>query len=331
MTGSSTTGKGGFRIMPFDDAHFDEIVSDCPEATFYHTRCWARILLDTFPQLEDRSIIFSIDDCEYALPAFSWKRLGGLLKTTHSSFPFLYGAPLPLNDLSLAAALGYLKEESQSLVVVGNPFAASRPETDQSAQLVNTEEATHLLALPDTTEAFWNDVLTSRKRNDIRRLTKKGVRVERSTNESDVTAFYDLYLKRKLTWSQAPGLIYPRRLYDVMIAHGGDAVRLYMVRFEDRVIGGTFVCQFNGISHYQAGYYDHDAGRLRPNVLAQNQIIQDAIEEGNRIYDMLPSAGIPSVVKFKESFGASEVTFDRWEQMGRLHRFQKWVRGQIRR
>jgi CelD/BcsL family acetyltransferase involved in cellulose biosynthesis len=228
---------------------------------------------------------------------------------------------------ALAAALPRLRG---SVVLIGNPFAAGA-ETAGGAPplepaLRRGAETTHLLALPESVEAYWRDVLTTRKRNDIRRLTRKGVTVETSRAPADLAAVYRLYERRRAAWTQRPQLVYPLTLYEQMIAQGGDAARCYVARFEGRIIGGTFVIRWNGIVHYNAGYFDEHARALRPNVLIQERIIRDAIEDRFRLYDMLPSAGLAKVAAFKESFGGRPVALARWERLGRSHRWRLALR-----
>lgn len=315
----------------FDDERFQSLLADCPEATFYHTRTWARILTTAFPQLEDRSGILLIDQQPCAVPIFRWRRLGGLLCTLHTSFPYLYGGPIPSSPRPWEALLARLSETRESSVLIGNPFArkARAPGTPLRvpSALQPKAETTHLLTLPGSVEEYWSRVLTSRKRNDIRRLTRKGVTIELSREDADIRSVYGLYLKTMATWKQRPRLVYPPALYQAMIAQGGESVRLYIARFEGRLIGGTFVCRWNGIAHYHAGYFDHGARSLRPNVLVQERIIRDAIEDGFRIYDMLPSAELANVEAFKESLGGVRTSFDCWERPGRLHRLIGRIRG----
>lgn len=331
-------------IQEFSAERYNALLADRPETTFFHTRLWSRILTETFSALRDCSRIVRQGNREYALALYQWRRIGGLLSTYHSSFPFLYGGPVPFEPDLLTALRDWLGEQRGSFVLMGNPFAPGSGELTGSTGpagdgrvagnpggIEPKNETTHLLTLPATKEAFWEGILTSRKRNDIRRLTRKGVTV-RPTREPDaVAAYYKLYQKRMATWEQAPGLIYPIELYLNMLRLGGEAVRLYMVTFENQVIGGTMTCRYNGITHYLAGYFDHDASRLRPNVLVQDRIIQDAIGEGQRLYDMLPSAGIESVVKFKESFGGGPVRFDRWERHDALQRLRRQMRQRLGR
>ena len=94
-----------------------------PEATFYHTRCWARVVTAAFSPLEDVSTLLEIDGQTHALPLFRWRRLRGLLTTTHTSFPFLYGGPIPATPRAWQIVLAELPACSSSLVINANPFA----------------------------------------------------------------------------------------------------------------------------------------------------------------------------------------------------------------
>jgi hypothetical protein len=303
-----------------DEERCTQLLAGAPEATFFHTRTWARIVTAAFPALRDETRIVRTPAGEHLLPLFRWRRAGGLLTTWHSGFPFLYGGPVPGTPAAWRAALELLARHGGSTVLIGNPFGIGPDELPPLGPAPVGVETTHLLALPATVERYWSEVLTTRKRNDIRRLTRKGVAVEVTRSDEDVRAVYRLYVKRMATWRQRPGLVYPLDLYRRELDLGGEAVALYVARHAGRVVGGTFVCRWNGIWHYQAGYFDHDARALRPNVLVQERIIRDAIEARARIYDMLPSAGIASVEEFKESFGGRRTPFARWERPGRAHR-----------
>ncbi|MFH1143305.1 MAG: GNAT family N-acetyltransferase [Candidatus Eisenbacteria bacterium] len=335
-----TAGAPGF------DERFEAILSASAEATFFHTRTWAAIVTASFPGLEDLSLILESDGRPHAVPLFRWRGLGGALVAWHSSFPFLYGGPIPGGAQALAMLLGELAARRGSIVLMGNPFPPARgaaavgptgaPVDGEAtggaapppATLPLLWETTHLLALPAQVDTYWSRVLDTRKRNDIRRLARKGVVVETTREAEDLRAIYALYRRRMATWRQRPGLVYPPALYETMLARGGAAVRCYVARHEGRLIGGTFITRYNGIVHYNAGYFDDRARALRPNVLIQERIIRDAIEDGMRIYDMLPSAGLANVEEFKESFGGVRTRFPRWERVGTL---QRWIHGARRR
>jgi len=314
------------------DARYEAILAACPEATFFHTRLWAAIVREGFPGCEDRSEILAAGGREHALPLFRLRRLGGLLTGWHSGFPFLYGGPVPCGEAALAAVRSSLAARKGSVVLIGNPFAGgldagtAGPGGAACEGLALVPETTHLLALPADAETYWSEVLDTRKRNDIRRLARKGVRVETTREPADIAAVHALYRARMASWRRKPGLVYPESFHRAMVSLGGQAVRCYVARYEGRVIGGAFVARWNGIAHYNAGYFAEEARALRPNVLIQERIIRDAIEDGFHLYDMLPSAGLPNVEAFKESFGGVRTRFPRWERIAGLHRLARELR-----
>jgi hypothetical protein len=306
---------------------WDEHLAGFPEATFYHTRLWARILAEAYPELLDESRWIESAGARAALPLQTWRRLGGLLTTRHSSFPFLYGGPVPrrIGDRDLLAdALGELGRGRRSLVCVSNPYAPGACETLPA--VTATHDATHLLELPSRHEEFWDNVLTTAKRNDVRRLTKKGVSIRLGGTAEEIATVYGFYRRSFERWGGTPGHVYPRALYHAMIERGEGNVRLYLAEYEERIIGGTFVVRWNGHAHYHAGYFDHEARSLRPNVLLQERIIRDAIEDGLRDYDFLPSGGNRGVEEFKESFGGKRTELQRYEYRAMLHRLVGAVR-----
>jgi hypothetical protein len=314
-----------------DDHAWDAFLAGHPESTFYHTRIWARILAGAFPGIEDASRWIDIGTARAALPLHGWRRLGGILTTRHSSFPFLYGGPIPRRaggcDL-LPEILADLARGGSSLLLVSNPFGIPAPdEVPPPAAAcevppgVSVErDSTHILCLPERFEAFWDDVLTTAKRNDVRRLAKKGVAIRTGTGTEEISALYRFYRQSFGRWGGRPGFVYPEDLYRAMIELGEGNVRLYLAEHEGRIVGGAFIVRWNGHVHYHAGYFDHGARSLRPNVLLQEKIIRDAIEDGYRDYDFLPSGGNAGVESFKEGFGGVRVPIERYHYRAPLHR-----------
>ncbi|MBD3337237.1 MAG: GNAT family N-acetyltransferase [Candidatus Eisenbacteria bacterium] len=301
------------------DAHLERH----PEATIFHTRIWSRVVRRAFPQIRDVSLWRAGDDAA-ALPLYEWRRGRGLVRHLHSSFPFLYGGPVPWPAGGGWKAWGPAVDGAAGATLIANPFArrAAPPERVPAGWRLE-EDRTHLLRLPETPEEFWESILTTQKRNDIRRLTRKGVTVELAADPAAVDRVHALYLQRVASWTERPGMVYPPAYFHAMAELGGAAVRLYVVLHEERIIGGTFIARWGDKVHYVAGYFDHEARKLRPNVVVQDRIIRDAIAGGFALYDMLPSAGLRNVEVFKESFGSQPVSFWRLERRGRL---QSWAR-----
>ncbi len=325
--GAGTGGRPGPPASREDETAWDAFVAAHPEGTIFHTRAWARIVRAGFPRLNDVSRIVQLEAIPGVLPLFLWSRAGGLFRTLHSSFPFTYGGPVPAID-EAGEDLGRpllprLRHSFCSWRVTGNPFAEiRRPEADRPPPPGFTAEkdATHLLALPETEAAYWDGVLTTAQRNDWRRLAKKGVRVEETHRPQDIDAIYDLYRASFPAWGGAPRFAHPRGFYRALLAHGGDAVRITVVRHEGRLAGGSVVLRWGGKAHYLAGYFDRSARALRPATLLQIESVLCAIRDGYRWYDFLPSGGHASVEEFKAGLGGQRTPFPVWTRRGGLHR-----------
>jgi hypothetical protein len=309
------------------DEAWDAWIARHPEGCLFHTRRWWRILERAFPNLRDRSRWLETGQRRLALPLYAWRRLGGLSVTLHSSFPFLYGGPVPWpRGLEPEAWLAALSGRGLGVRFQSNPFAPQPPPDPPPRGWQLAWDRTHILELPPDEETYWTGILTTQKRNDIRRLARKGVEVVQRRDPEAVSAVHRLYLARVAAWAQRPGMIYPEAYWRAMVEVGGEAIRLYVVTHEGRIIGTTLVGWWGDKAHYIAGYFDHEARRLRPNVLVQDRIIRDAIRAGLRLYDMLPSAGLRNVEVFKESFGSRPVAFWRLERPNPLQRLARRLR-----
>jgi len=318
-------GRPAFRQNdPGEDA-WDALVAGSPEGTLFHTRAWVRIVTASFPRIRDVSVRREEPPGPAILPLFAWSRLGGAIRTLQSSFPFIYGGALPAH--AAAAALpGLLESPGGRLAswrISGNPFAPADPAVDRALTergFVRGEDSTWLLELPAREEDYWEKTLTAAKRNDVRRLGRKGVVVEESRRPEDVDGVYRHYLASFARWGGRPRFVYPVRFYRNLLQLGGPAVRLTVARHEGRLLGGAFTLRWNGKAHYLAGYFDHESRALRPNVLIQIDSILQGIRDGLRWYDFLPSGGHASVVEFKEGLGGRRAPFPVWTRTGPLHR-----------
>jgi hypothetical protein len=306
---------------PPPSADWDDHLLRYPEATFYHSRIWARIVKAAFPVLRDESRWLNGSARNAALPLFAWRRLGGLLTTRHSSFPFLYGGPVPRfaeGRDRMRDAADEIRRGATSLVIVSSPFSSGEGATADG--IAREMDSTHILRLPANYEEYWDGVLTPAKRNDVRRLAKQGVAVRLGGTVDEIATIYGFYRRSFARWGGTPGFVYPEAVYRAMVDLGEGHVRLYLAEHEGRIAGGAFVVRWNGHVHYHAGYFDHEARSLRPNVLIQERVIQDAIADGFHDYDFLPSGGNRGVEEFKESFGGVRTPIERYVYQAPLHR-----------
>jgi len=300
------------------------VLAEEPDATFFHGRTWARIVCASFPGVSDASIWIDVDDQPVLVPAFDQKRALGLLVTRQSSYPFHYGGPAPTRDRAgrplWSLAFAHLQSSGVSVRVTGNPFAPSlETEIATPPGFHCSEDSTHLLELPATVDAYWRQHLTTAQRNDVRRLSKKGLLIEETRASSDVDAVYELYLGSFARWGGVPPFAHPRAYYHSLVEVGGPAVRFTVARVEGRVVGGNFTIRWRDRAHYLAGYSDHEARSFRPNVLLQVDSISRAITDGCVWYDFLPSGpGHDTVAQFKEGMGGVRRALPVWESTSRI-------------
>jgi len=320
------------------DEDWDERLARAPEATYFHTRAWAKLVTSTFPHCRDlgHRWIDPESGSEHLVPLFEWRRFP-LLATHHSSFPFLYGGAIPASDPAQAPVLPRLAKRlargDRSMRITGNPFeqlalsmepiGALDPELERAGYEIRFD-TTHVRTLPESDAAFWEEELTPARRNDVRRITKKGVVIEETRSLEDADAVYRLYLGSFARWGGRPGFVHPPAFYRALANDA--AIRFTVARHEGRILGGTFTVRWNAKVHYLAGYFDPEARSLRPNVLLQIESIRSAIAGGFRWYDFLPSGGIAAVEEFKEGFGGAPLPFPILERRGRLHRLAARLR-----
>jgi hypothetical protein len=311
------------------DDVWDDRVGATPAGTFFQTRRWARLVTASFAGLKDHSFRLETEAGPVLFPIFAWSRAGGLLLTCQSSFPFLYGGPLPSTQDAGAwrELLGRVRGRAATWRLTGNPFAEPAIAGEEagatrlrSAGFRVLAESTHRLRLPATEAGYWDNVLSPAKRNDVRRLGRKGVAVEETTAPADAEAVYRLYLASFRRWGGRPRFRHPPEFYRNLLALGSPSVRLTVARHGGRVIGGAFTVRWNGKAHYLAGYFDHESRALRPNVLIQVESIRRAIQDGFEWYDFLPSGGRATVEEFKESFGGRRAPYSSWLRTGIWHR-----------
>lgn len=300
------------------DEEWDAYLAQHPEATLFHTRRWARLVTAAFPALRDESFALETADGLSLVPLFSWRRAGGLVVSRHSSFPFLYGGPVPRCHGSvdlLPAALANLRGTAR---LQENPFFEAESAPLAMPGWTSREDATHLVALPPTVEAFEAVCLSGHQRNEVRRFTRRGVLVEPARSAAEVESYERLYRGSFERWGGTPGFVYPSSYFRALF-EATDWTLLSLARFEGRTIGATLSLRWNGKAHYLGGYFDPEAKALHPALLLQIDAMQRAVEWGAGTYDFLPSGGHASVEEFKRRLGGERRGF-------RVHERRDWLR-----
>jgi hypothetical protein len=182
-----------------NDQEWEDFVQTIPEATFYHTIKWKRIIEKSFRVPPAYLIIRDRGKIVGVCPGFV-TALWGL--KIYSSLPKSdYGGPLFNSTYSVKATRflrnflkGYCSEKDISYVKLC--FLGNMPEqfSEEPFTRIDRGKGIAEIDLKETPSEFiWKKVLSKKDRNKIRRFEKDGFRFEGIKSKSGLKEFYSLY------------------------------------------------------------------------------------------------------------------------------------------
>lgn len=217
-----------------------------------------------------------------------------------------HSGPLGLISLTefLPALETYAKEKHLDYLELGLPEVVEKEVLEQNGYTVE-ELITLDLPIPQEEEALWAG-LEVRCRNAIRKAEKSGVEVvEPQTLEEWLEPYYELSCAVYRRQEKEPP--FSREYFTTLwqnLYPSGDLVVL-LARFEGKVIAGGIFPRDRFVGYYLDGVSDREYNKVVPNNLLQWEYLKRAQSMGIQLYDMV-GANIPSIAKFKKSFGSIE-------------------------
>ena len=214
----------------------------------------------------------------------------------------------PLGDVSMSEALvaleGYAAEQHFDYLELGLPEVMEKDVLEQNGYTVE-ELITLELPIPAEEATLWAG-LEVRCRNAVRKAEKSGVEVfEPQTLEEWLEPYFELSCgvyrrqEKEPPFSKEYFIALWQNLYS-----SGDLVVL-LARFEGKIIGGGIFPRDRNVGYYLDGVSDREYNKVVPNNLVQWEYLKRAQTMGIQLYDMV-GANIPSIAKFKKSFGSTE-------------------------
>jgi hypothetical protein len=178
------------------------------------------------------------------------------------------------------------------------------------------KHSTHILDIREGFEHYWKKKLDSATRNKILRSEKSGLTIECDTTGQAVDDFYRVYLL--WTEDRARARKYPVFLYRqlaymrepiskfrLVSQKFGTNCQIWTAKLDGKPVASAFF-----LIHQLHAYYWRSqsiksvAGPTRANEALQKAMIQEACRQGCHYYHMGESGGVPSLIQFKEKFGA---------------------------
>ncbi|MDH3198496.1 MAG: GNAT family N-acetyltransferase [Candidatus Krumholzibacteria bacterium] len=306
-------------------AGVEELARASSRATFYHGRTWLESVAAAHPRMALRCAVARRGREPIGYLPFFLLRYGPFLRAW--SLPFgTYGGPVAVDGEAETALLdryARLARDVRTLEAGWVDFAGSG-----AAWSGGATAQTHLVDLSGGFDALWKERFARKRRQYARGAERAGVTVARSVDRSDVRAYYRVYAARlALLGARSP---HPERLFEELIARGGEGVRLYLARRAGEVLGGhfNFYHRDSVIAWYNVTTPAGDD--VRAGSLLYATCMREACADGFRTYNLGGSLDKASLIRYKESLGGVPYRYTTHRRFGALGRLA-WGVARVRR
>lgn len=297
-----------------------------PDASAYHRLSWLDAVSIGFGA-EIRFVLSAVTDGKtLALTPFMCKKKGPfrLVGTPLSGMYTEFAGPLFREGLTpdtmalVMTSLHRLVAKSSSYIEWGCKGEQAWGATLGPFGYRHTKRATLLIDLLPGESAVWS-AFEGRARNMVRKAGNAGVvaHTVQPTNQW-ITSYYEML---GLTFArQGLAVPHPLSFYRQMITLSNAGIaRCVAAEVDGKMIAGGIFLIDDKRMLYLSGVASEQGMALAATSFLQWHIIKEAIRLGVTEYD-LGGLGVPSIDKFKRSFGGRDFAHSRWVYRSRLFR-----------
>ena len=284
-----------------------DIARRCPYATYFHTPAWAEMMAFWNPRLSIGSLLFELGDGVPAVMPLLEHRTDRFFRGYDSMVPGVYGGPIAERALSREEVDSILSSLVTSRVshvrVIGNPHHdcfRERPETGS--------DFAHMIDLRPGFDAIFSN-FHENHRYSYRHAVRKGLTFQRAESLEDYRQYFEVYQADRRRWGRAALSDYPWRLFEEFYRRADPNVILWVAKRDGRVIAGDLWFYWGKRNVGWHGAADPAFFKLNPTNFVLTEIIRNACQRGDLVFDMAASAGLAGLIRFKDSFGAERVYF----------------------
>jgi serine/alanine adding enzyme len=280
-----------------DQAAWDAYVHGHPDASGYHLWAWRRIFEGVFGHHAVYLAATSAGNIHGVLPLVAFRSL--LFGRFMVSLPFVnYGGVVADSD-DVAAAL--IAEAGRC----ARAMAARHVELRHTARrcpalLAKSHKVAMRLPLPASKEALWS-ALDRKVRNQVRKAEKSGL-VPEVGGAALLEDFYEVFA-RNMRDLGTP--VYPRRLFETVLATFPDRAQVVVVRLDGRAVAAAVTWRWRDCVEVPWASSLREFNSLAPNNLLYWTILQAAIESGATSLDFGRSTPNEGTFHFKKQWGAT--------------------------
>jgi hypothetical protein len=299
------------RLAEIGREPWTEFLEGHSSGSLFHTWAWQDVLEAGFGVRVNRLGIFDGAELCGILPlAERQMSLLTLAGAPLSGTATPYGGPLGVEIAPVLPALeSYAAQRRIDYLEIGLDSADQRVCARLEQAGYTTEILKTLtLPLPADEAALWAG-LEVRCRNAVRKAQKSGVRITQAERLEDwLEPYYELSCGVYRRQDKQPPFTreYFRQLW--LNFHAGGDLTVLLAHYEDRMVAGAIFPRERRVAYYLDGVSDREYNKVVPNNLIQWEFLQRALNDGITLYDMV-GANIPSIAKFKQSFGSTESAY----------------------
>ncbi len=249
------------------------------------------------------SVTLETDYKKYILPLLERK--------FWSLYPLAFSLPLGLYGGFAVTAEHYkallprIKTFLNRSIVLQNPFDPAL-NTAHLPSLLRT--STHVIELQNFSyEEVFKTFFDAKLRNQIRKAEKSNLAVQEGNDEKIINLFYELYVMTNRRWGKSN----PRYGINFFNAFAGKPFfEIKLALHAGQAAAAIVLLKLSGHYLYWFGALNKDYSEYCPNHLLISRTIKEAAGNGTGLFNFGASEKLSAVRKFKESFGAKEVSYD---------------------
>lgn len=286
---------------------WNRIVKESSYGTIFHTLEWMEILTKIFKVKELHLGIYKNNELIGVFPAFLQRK--GIFKLITSPLREAatpYGGPIIKESLK-----GVLSAFDKFTKPIGYVDVTFSPKLNLNSEILKNynyeERFTYILNLEQEIDDIWKN-LKKKCRNAIRKAEKSNVTIIEGDKKEYLEEYYkmveDTYKKSNI--KPPISMKYYQMVFDVL--YPKKQLKVLFAEYDGKLVAGAIFPYFDNRIYYWDGASYREYNKVAPNNLIQWHLIQWAVENEFKIYDMV-GANIPSIAKFKASFGGDMLKY----------------------
>ena len=290
-----------------------------PDATFFQTPAWLRILTNSFDRLQTGWITMRHGaSLEGFMPFAEIGR--GPFRTLWSLPLGTYGDPVSADERAAGELLGAfirMASEWRCLEAGAVLFGTGAP-LELPSGLNQRREESRVIELEGSFEHYRSKLLAAKRRQLCNRALEAGVEIRLLDEPERLKEFYGIYESESAEWGGVHP--YPFALFEELFAHRDKGVLFLGAYLDDEFLGGHIDFFFGKEAQaWQAGLTER-AADYEVSALLVIRAVEEAYRRGMERFNLGCSNGNEGIIFFKESLGGKEHIYSIIETAKRWYR-----------